>query len=174
MNEVMYMLVIIMAPFFGIGLYATFKLFLPRILGYTGVINPKKDGSYAFKWVKVGNKKNIKVEGHERIVDPKGRFTGPLGNLFIYIGENSRPVVTDETAQKSIIDVDDVDAISSLTYYAGRLAAARKMDLLEKLFYLLIAVAILNGVLVILYWQDRGIVLKQLAEIIARLKVISP
>jgi len=175
MNELWYLVMILaLLPLAVLGIYAGWKIYLWKFLGYTAILNPKKDGSYSFVWTKIGNKKNIKVEGQERIVEPKGRFTGPLGNLYIYVGENARPIVSDDTAQQGIIDVDDVGTIASLTYYAGRLAGARKLDIMEKLMYLMLAAVILNGILLAMYWQDRAVILKQLAETVARLRTLTP
>lgn len=173
MNELeFYMILITLSPFVVFGFVWLYDK-LHQILGYTRVLTLKKDGRYSLTWMKIKNKKNIEVEGKQKIIDPKGRFIGPLGNLFVYVGDNARPIVTDDTEISGEIDVDDVSTITTLAYYAGKLSAMGRLDTLEKLMYLNLAVLVVVGVLMAMYWQDRTQYLEYLKHLAVSIKELS-
>ena len=111
------------------------KDFIMRyLLNRTKVIVLRKDGTYIKAWKKIGSSKSINVDKRERLVDPRGRFIGPEGNLFVFVGESSKPATVEEI--QSAIDTDDVSTIATLSYFAGKMAGLKNMEQVQLLMYL--------------------------------------
>ncbi len=172
MSNIVISLIVVLVPLAVFGVLYL-KDFIFQILGYTRILNLRKDGQYSMQWVKIKNSKSIKVEKKDRILDPKGRFTGPLGNMFVYVGDAARPVTTDDTEPNSEIDVDDVSTITTLAYYAGKLSGMKNFDMVKQLFYINLATLAVAGILLAMYWQDRQTLIQGIKQGLVILKSLA-
>ncbi|MFA4641542.1 hypothetical protein [Pyrococcus kukulkanii] len=162
------LLLIILSPFVILGAIYMKDLIL-RSLGYTRVIVLNKDGTYKATWLKLNNRKEFELQGVKRVVDPRGRFIGPLGNMFIYLTESSTPI-TPESAGESEIDAEDVAHMTMLSFLAGKVAGMKDLQRIQMLQYIMLGVLAVNAVMLALYWQDRTKFFEALRQILTVLK----
>ncbi len=148
-------ILIIMMMFAPFGVLYLLDL-MKKSMGYSRVIVLEKDGTYTAKWMKLKSNKKFRIGNKERLVNPKGRFIGKLGNLFIYVGDNVNPIEVDSTEIKSEIDVDDVSNMVTLAYQAGKQAALKETNLMKNMNLLLLIAAGAAVFSVLLLWQMQG------------------
>jgi len=129
---------------------------MKKSMGYSRVIVLEKDGTYSTKWLKLKSNKKFRMGGKERLVNPKGRFLGKLGNLFIYVGDNVNPIEVDSTDIKSEIDVDDVSNMVTLAYQAGKQAGMKENSLIKNMNLLLLITVGASVISLMLVWQMQG------------------
>lgn len=168
-TELMYL--IILMPFIVFGALYFLDL-IRKILGYSRVVVLEKDGTHTTKWIRAKSKKEFELDGKKRSLDPKGRFIGPLGNLFVFVADDTKPLTIE--GKSGPIDTDDISTMVRLSYFTGKLAGFKQFNRIEMLMYLNLGVLAVVVVFLLLYWQDRTKAFDMLREALARLKAISP
>ncbi len=173
MNELLIFEILLMILLFPAAIGTIYiKDFIMRyVLNRTKILVLRKDGTYLKAWRKIGSRKSINVDKRERLVDPRGRFTGPEGNLFVFVGESSKPATIE--ALQSSIDTDDVNTIATLSYFAGKIAGLKNLEQMQLLLYLNLAAVAMVGILLALYWQDRTQYLQYFQQVLAYLKTLA-
>ncbi len=173
MNELLIIEILLMALLFPavVGLMYMKDFIMRYILNRTKIIVLRKDGTYIKTWKKIGSSKSINVDKRERLVDPRGRFIGPEGNLFVFVGESSKPATVEEL--QSSIDTDDVSTIATLSYFAGKIAGLKNLEQMQLLLYLNLVAVAMVGILLAMYWQDRTQYLHYLQQGLAYLKTLA-
>ena len=160
-----------------LGILAPFGLvylidWIRKTKGFSRVIVLEKDGTYTVKWMKLKSNKKFNLGGKERIVDPKGRFIGKLGNLFVYLGDSVKPVTVESTEVKSEIDVDDVSNMVTLAFQAGKQAGLKNTDRIQQIYMLTLATLVVAGITLMIVFQMQGQLRDGINHILQALKTV--
>ncbi len=160
-----------------LGILAPFGLvylidWIRKTKGFSRVIVLEKDGTYTVKWMKLKSNKKFNLGGKERIVDPKGRFIGKLGNLFVYLGDSVKPITVESTEVKSEIDVDDVSNMVTLAFQAGKQAGLKNTDKIQQIYMLTLATLVVAGITLMIVFQMQGQLKDGINHILQALKTV--
>ena len=160
-----------------LGILAPFGLvylvdWIRKIKGFSRVIVLEKHGTYTVKWMKLKSNKKFNLGGKERIVDPKGRFIGKLGNLFVYLGDSVKPITVESTEVKSEIDVDDVSNMVTLAFQAGKQAGLKNTDKIQQIYMLTLATLVVAGITLMIVFQMQGQLKDGINHILQALKTV--
>jgi len=166
-------LIMVMAIFVPFG-FMYFLDWIRKTKGFSRVIVLEKDGTYTVKWMKLKSNKKFNLGGKERLVDPKGRFIGKLGNLFVYLGDSVKPITVESTEVKSEIDVDDVSNMVTLAFQAGKQAGLKNTDRIQQIYMLTLATLVVAGITLILMivFQMQGQLRDGINHILQALKTV--